>query len=71
MKAIVDLPGTADCCWTATIPQTTYPALRKAARTDVAIIGAEIVGLAAAYALCRADVSVTVIEALRVGRQVT
>ena len=71
MKAIVDLPGTADCCWTATTPQTTYPALRKAAHTDVAIIGAGIVGLTAAYALCRAGVSVTVIEALRVGRQVT
>ena len=71
MKAIVDLPGTADCCWTATTPQTSYPALSKAARTDVAIIGAGIVGLTAAYALCRAGVSVTIIEALRVGRQVT
>jgi glycine/D-amino acid oxidase-like deaminating enzyme len=71
MKPIVELPGTADCCWTATTPQTTYPALGKAARTDVAIIGAGIVGLTVAYALCRAGVSVTVIEALRVGRQVT
>ena len=71
MKAIADIPGTADCCWTATTPQTSYPALSKAARTDVAIIGAGIVGLTAAYALCRTGVSVTVIEALRVGRQVT
>jgi glycine/D-amino acid oxidase-like deaminating enzyme len=71
MTIIVDLPGTAECCWTATTPQTTYPALSKAARTDVAIIGAGIVGLTAAYALCRTGVSVTVIEALRVGRQVT
>ena len=45
--------------------------LRKAARTEVAIIGAGIVGLTAAYALCRTGISVTVIEALRVGRQVT
>jgi glycine/D-amino acid oxidase-like deaminating enzyme/nitrite reductase/ring-hydroxylating ferredoxin subunit len=71
MKVIANLPGTADCCWTATAPQTRYPALSKAARTDVAIIGAGIVGLTAAYALCRAGVAVTVIEALRVGRQVT
>jgi len=71
MKAISDIPGTADCCWTATTPQTTYPTLSKAARTDVAIIGAGIVGLTAAYALCRAGASVAVIEALRVGRQVT
>ena len=71
MKVIADIPGTADCCWTATALQTAYPTLRKAARTDVAIIGAGIVGLTAAYTLCRAGVSVTVIEALRVGRQVT
>jgi glycine/D-amino acid oxidase-like deaminating enzyme/nitrite reductase/ring-hydroxylating ferredoxin subunit len=71
MKAIVDLPGTADCCWTATTPQTAYPALSKTARADVVIIGAGIVGLTAAYALCRTGVAVTVIEALRVGRQVT
>src|SRR5262245_54575098 len=71
MKAISDIPGTADCCWTATTPQTTYPTLSKAARTDVAIIGAGIVGLTAAYALCRAGASVTVVEALRIGRQVT
>jgi glycine/D-amino acid oxidase-like deaminating enzyme/nitrite reductase/ring-hydroxylating ferredoxin subunit len=71
MKAITDLPGAADCCWTATAPETSYPALGKAVRTDVAIIGAGIVGLTAAYALCRGGVSVAVIEALRVGRQVT
>jgi glycine/D-amino acid oxidase-like deaminating enzyme/nitrite reductase/ring-hydroxylating ferredoxin subunit len=71
MEATANLPGTAGCCWTATTPPTNYPALAKAARTDVAIIGAGIVGLTAAYALCRAGVSVTVIEALRVGRQVT
>ena len=71
MKAIADIPGTADCCWTATTPQTSYPALGKAARTDVAIIGAGIVGLTAAYALCRTGASVMVIEALHVGRQVT
>jgi glycine/D-amino acid oxidase-like deaminating enzyme/nitrite reductase/ring-hydroxylating ferredoxin subunit len=71
MKAIADIPGTADCCWTAATPQTSYPALSKSARTDVAIIGAGIVGLTAAYALCQTGVSVTVIEARRIGRQVT
>src|SRR5262245_6837936 len=71
MNVIADIPGTADCCWTATTPGTSYPPLRRQARTDVVIIGAGIVGLTAAYALCRANVSVTVLEALRVGRQVT
>jgi len=52
-------------------PQTSYPALTNPTLTEVAIIGAGIVGLTAAYALCRAGAVVTVIEALRVGRQVT
>ena len=71
MKIIADLPGTAECCWTATTPRTSYPVLTKSFRADVAIIGAGIVGLTAAYVLCRAGVSVAVIEARRVGRQVT
>jgi glycine/D-amino acid oxidase-like deaminating enzyme/nitrite reductase/ring-hydroxylating ferredoxin subunit len=71
MKTVVDIPGTPDCCWTVTTPATSYPALKKTHRTDVAIIGAGIVGLTAAYALCRSGTTVTVIEALHVGRQVT
>ena len=65
------LPGRADCCWTATASQTSYPILKKSARTDVAVVGAGIVGLTLAYALVRAGLSVTVLEARRVGRQVT
>src|SRR5262245_22422014 len=71
MRMISDIPGTADCCWTATTPRTSYPVITKSFRADVVIIGAGIVGLTAAYALCRAGVSVAVIEALRLGRQVT
>ena len=65
------LPGIADCCWTATASQTSYPSLKKSARTDVAVVGAGIVGLTAAYALVRAGLTVTVLEARQVGRQVT
>jgi glycine/D-amino acid oxidase-like deaminating enzyme/nitrite reductase/ring-hydroxylating ferredoxin subunit len=67
----MDLPGKADSCWTDGAPQTSYPALEKSARVDVAIIGAGIVGLTAAHLLARAGLSVSVIEARRVGRQVT
>ena len=71
MQVTADIPGRADCCWTATTPRTSYPTLRKSTRTDVVVIGAGIVGLTAANALARAGLSVAVLEALHVGRQVT
>ncbi|MGH7002413.1 MAG: FAD-dependent oxidoreductase [Alphaproteobacteria bacterium] len=67
----MDLPGKPDCCWTSSAPKTSYPKLDKAAEADVAVIGAGIVGLTAAYALARAGLSVAVLEARRIGRQVT
>ena len=65
------LPGRPDCCWTATAPPTSYPTLSGSGGADVAVIGAGIVGLSAAYLLASAGLSVAVVEALRVGRQVT
>jgi glycine/D-amino acid oxidase-like deaminating enzyme len=65
------LPGKADCCWSATAPPSSYPRLARAASVDVAVVGAGIVGLTTAYLLARAGLSVAVLEARRVGRQVT
>jgi glycine/D-amino acid oxidase-like deaminating enzyme len=65
------LPGRPDCCWTATAPPTSYPPLSGSGGADVAVIGAGIVGLTTAYLLASAGLSVAVVEALRVGRQVT
>jgi glycine/D-amino acid oxidase-like deaminating enzyme len=71
MSANFDLPGVADCCWAATASHESYPHLKKSTRTDVAIVGAGIVGLTAAYVLSRAGARVAVLEGLRVGGQVT
>ena len=65
------LSGRPDCCWTASAPQTAYAPLKGSAGADVAVVGAGIVGLTTAYLLAKAGLSVVVLEARRVGRQVT
>jgi glycine/D-amino acid oxidase-like deaminating enzyme len=65
------LPGKKDCCWAETAVATSYATLTRSEKTDVAVVGAGIVGLTAAYSLIRAGLSVTVLEARKIGRQVT
>jgi len=71
MSADIGLPGMAECCWAATASHQSYPRLKKSTHTDVAVVGAGIVGLTVAYALSRAGARVAVLEGLRVARQVT
>lgn len=57
--------------WNATAPAPDFPALSGDVSVDVAIIGGGIVGVTAARLLKDRGVTVALVEARRVGRQVT
>src|SRR4051812_28024895 len=65
------LPETAECCWVASAPTTSFARLSGSLDCDVVIVGAGMVGLTAALSLCEAGKSVAVLEARRIGGQVT
>ena len=67
----MDLPGKRASCWAAGVRQTRYPAYTHSDRTDVAVIGGGIVGVTTAYLLAREGRSVTLLEARKVGREVS
>ncbi len=67
----MELSGRPECCWVAAADQTSYRKLQRKLDADVAVVGAGIVGLTAAHLLTKAGCSVAVIEARRIGRQVT
>ncbi|MDB5542193.1 MAG: yhfW1 [Devosia sp.] len=68
---ILKLPGREGCCWIARSAATAYPTLDASLHADALVVGAGIVGLTAALRLCQEGRSVIVLEARRVGRQVT
>jgi glycine/D-amino acid oxidase-like deaminating enzyme/nitrite reductase/ring-hydroxylating ferredoxin subunit len=65
------LPGRPESCWVANLAPTEFPALAGVIECDVVIIGAGIVGLTTALSLLEQGKSVVVLEARRLGRQVT
>jgi glycine/D-amino acid oxidase-like deaminating enzyme/nitrite reductase/ring-hydroxylating ferredoxin subunit len=68
---MANLPGKAESCWLSTSPVTIYPSLAGSKRIEVLIVGGGIVGLTAAIELRKAGCSVILLEARRIGRQVT
>jgi glycine/D-amino acid oxidase-like deaminating enzyme/nitrite reductase/ring-hydroxylating ferredoxin subunit len=65
------LPAERGCCWSDHTLKTTFPALSEDIACDAVIIGGGIVGLSTALALSEAGKSVVVLEARRIGTQVT
>jgi glycine/D-amino acid oxidase-like deaminating enzyme/nitrite reductase/ring-hydroxylating ferredoxin subunit len=65
------LPGTARSLWIETAPGPGFDSLEGEAKVDVAVIGAGIAGLTAAYLLKKAGKTVAVIESKEVLRGVT
>lgn len=52
--------------WIESTPETSYPSLTEDINTDVAIVGAGIVGITCAYLLAREGLKVVIIEADRI-----
>src|SRR5687768_7518387 len=65
------LSGRNASCWVATATPTSFPPLDASIHAETVVVGAGIVGLTAALKLCEAGRSVVVLEALRIGGQVT
>jgi glycine/D-amino acid oxidase-like deaminating enzyme len=55
----------------AAAPKIAYPSLADSRTAEVVVVGGGIVGLTAAYLLARAGLPVVLLEARRIGRQVT
>jgi glycine/D-amino acid oxidase-like deaminating enzyme/nitrite reductase/ring-hydroxylating ferredoxin subunit len=70
-RVATQLSGRSASCWTARAPATDYPRLQQSLHADVLVVGGGIVGLTTALRLVEAGKSVIVLEARRIGAQVT
>jgi glycine/D-amino acid oxidase-like deaminating enzyme len=68
---MAQIPGKPESCWVANLAETSFPASAGEHECDVVIVGAGIVGLTTALELLENGKSVAVLEARRIGRQVT
>jgi glycine/D-amino acid oxidase-like deaminating enzyme/nitrite reductase/ring-hydroxylating ferredoxin subunit len=68
---VSDLPGKPGSLWLATTPAGQFPPLDRSLTVDVAVLGAGIVGVTAAFLLKRAGATVALLEAGQVSGGVT
>lgn len=67
----VTLPDRSESYWIASTPETSYPPLEGDITVDVAVLGAGIVGVTAAYLLKQHGVRVALVDARRIVTGVT
>lgn len=67
----IGLNGAAGSCWVGDALTTDYPRFEGEAEAEAVIVGGGIAGMTAALALREAGTSVILLEARRIGRQVT
>jgi glycine/D-amino acid oxidase-like deaminating enzyme/nitrite reductase/ring-hydroxylating ferredoxin subunit len=65
------LPGKAESYWIDSSPPTAYPPLDGERKVDVAVVGAGIAGISAAFMLKRAGLTVALVDARRIGTGTT
>lgn len=67
----IDVPGRDISVWIETTPKTAFPALEEDVKVDAVVLGGGLVGVTAAYLLCKEGLEVALVEAGEIGAAVS